>query len=224
MRFMQSLKETLDWGKRIQFIFQLVALLLSGSVVGAVRAMLTSWTHISEVWRVPIYCATAGVSLLVFGLLARWLLPSTSGNADRSGARRILDEVLRAGARAALYDYMRGRSKDLLRDLEEAWHAWDNAGEKLIHPLDATKNFIKGTSIADNDRLWNMQRDFMVLYHHHLLMMELFFPDFTSPIIEMGYPSSQGFPAIRTCLAQHAEELGHLSKKAWAEYGTPFES
>jgi hypothetical protein len=62
MEILQRTKDILDWGKRIQFVFQVVAYLLALSVTATVRAMIWN-THIPTVWRAPIYLFAAALSL-----------------------------------------------------------------------------------------------------------------------------------------------------------------
>jgi hypothetical protein len=219
MGFIQSVKDTLDWGKRLQFLIQIVAILLSGSVVASVRAMLTMWTHISGVWRLPIYCFTAGVSLLGFALLARWLLPSE--DKSRADARNVLEDVMRAGVETALYNFFSCRARDLIRELDSLWHRWNNAGEKLIHPVDANLDVVADWSSTDKAiALVNSRRDFLVLYGHHVMMVKLELPEFTSGTIEGGYPSDRGYVDVRADLVEHVEKLEQLTKNAWKKYGS----
>jgi hypothetical protein len=70
------MKQILDWGKRVQFVFQVVMFLFSasvvGAVVGAVRAAITYGTHLPALWRFPIYCFSGAVALLCCAAVGNW--------------------------------------------------------------------------------------------------------------------------------------------------------
>jgi hypothetical protein len=66
------MKEILDWGKRVQFVFQVVMFLFSASVVGAVRAAISYGTHLPALWRLPIYCLSGAVTLLCCAAVGNW--------------------------------------------------------------------------------------------------------------------------------------------------------
>jgi hypothetical protein len=66
------MKEILDWGKRVQFVFQVVMFLFSASVVGGVRAAISYGTHLPALWRPPIYCLSGAVALLCCAAVGNW--------------------------------------------------------------------------------------------------------------------------------------------------------
>ncbi len=214
----KTLKDILDWGKRIQFVYQAVTFFFSASVVGAVRAMIHG-TSVPVLWRPPIYLLTAGAALLMFASLGRWWSNRNKGKS----ATGIIEEVMQQGAQAALYDYMSCRAGELIRDLNMLWHHWDNAGEKLIHPLDGTIDKFKNVMADNFHTLINERRDFMVLYGHHLMQMESSFPDFTSQTMAGGFPSGREYRIVYSDLVEHEKELARLTRKTWEKYGKPLD-
>jgi hypothetical protein len=71
MGLLKTLRETLDWGKRIQFVFQAVGFLLSATVYATARAWVRG-TSIPAVWHLPIYLLSATLALLLFASIGRW--------------------------------------------------------------------------------------------------------------------------------------------------------
>jgi hypothetical protein len=215
----EKLKDILDWGKRIQFVFQVVGLLFSASVVTAARAMISYYTHIPTLWRAPIYFLSAGIALLLFASLGQWWSRRLVKDAPPTDTTKVLEEVMGQGANAALYDYMWCRAIDLIRDLDALWHHWDNAGEKLIYPLNSTLDKLKDPLSDVSLKLIHERRDFMVLYAHHLMIMKLTFSDIVSKTIKGGFPSDREYFEVRSDLEKHAEELKWMAKKTWEKYG-----
>jgi hypothetical protein len=71
MGLLKTTKETLDWGKRIEFAFKVVGYLLSLSATGALRALIYN-TRIPEIWRWPLYFLCAALTLLLVASIGRW--------------------------------------------------------------------------------------------------------------------------------------------------------
>jgi hypothetical protein len=216
MPMVENLKDVLDWGKRIQFVLQVVIFLFSASVLAAVKAMISYYFHIPALWRPPLYLAVAASSLLLFASIGRWW---SRRRTDQSEARDALEDVMRQGARTALYDYMECRAIDLKNNLEALWHRWDNAGEKLIHPLNGKLDQLKDFMADGATNLLDERRDFMVLYSHHIMVMKLTFPEFESKTIGGGYPSDRQYFEVRSDLIEHADALGKMTTRTWKKYG-----
>jgi hypothetical protein len=221
MATFDNLKSILDWGKRIQFVFQVVVLLFSASTVAAVRAVISYYTHIPNLWHAPIYFAVAGTSLLLFASVGNWWNKRRKKDGKSEETTEIIEDIMRQGAIAATYEYMSGRAYDLHHMLEDLWHRWNNAGEKLIHPLDIRIDKLSNFTTEHARDLMDAKRDFMVLYSHHLSMMKMMCPDFTSQTITIGYPSDIEYVQVRACLSDHSKELGKLANKTWERYGKP---
>jgi len=204
----QKVGRALDWGKRIQFVYQVVGYLLTLSATAAVRAMIYN-THIPTVWRIPIYLFAAALTLLFVAVVGEWLGKRIRRTSNIT--RTELADIEQRAGHTALLLYFLARATDLLRDLEALWHQWDDAGEKLIHPLDGRIDQLKG----DNWDLVSKKRDFMVLYSHHLMTLKVEFPNFSSAAISGGYPSQREYSQVRYDLIQHMEELKVTADNAW---------
>ena len=139
-------------------------------------------------------------------------------NKKRAGisgsTEQFIDDIKHSAADASLLLYFWARATDLLRDLEALWHQWDNAGEKLIHPLDGTIDKLKG----DDWNLAHKKRDFMVLYSHHLMVLKVNFPDFSSDTVTDGYPSQKEYFQVRSDLIRHIEKLKTTADTTWKVY------
>ncbi|QHN02746.1 hypothetical protein FTO74_04710 [Granulicella sp. WH15] len=223
MEPIEVLKSLLDWGKRIQFAAQVVVFLCSASVVACVRGMLVSWTHIPSLWQLPIYLACAALAIMLFSAAGRWISGRVAVNAGSTETKKILEAVMIAGAEFAVYDLLQGRAKALSLQLEELWHSWNNEGERLIHPL-TLKDTLGNYSAKNAGKLIDGRRDFLVLYSHHIVTMKSLIPDFKSRVVEVGYPSELPYVDVRSALADHADELGKKSNKAWEKYGRPLDT
>jgi hypothetical protein len=215
MALLDKFKDTLDWGKRLQFLYQIVALLLSGSVIAGVRAMIHS-TSIPPIWRWSIYLLCAALSLLLFASIGRWWSIRKKLSLDE--ARETIHDVKACAGKAALLYYMVARATELSRDLEALWHQWNNSGEKLIHPLDAKFDKLKDASSDEAWNLLNARRDFMVMYAHHIITMKVEFPDFTSHVMSAGYPAPYEYVQVRDNLKEHADQLEQMADKLWHRY------
>jgi hypothetical protein len=62
-----------DWGRRVQFVYQMADLALATSAGGFVRAYLIAHTHIAPIWRPPLYIFAFAVALLISALVGNWL-------------------------------------------------------------------------------------------------------------------------------------------------------
>jgi hypothetical protein len=218
MSWLDKAKNTIDWGRRGQFVIQVAILLLTAawwkSTIQVVRL-----TAIPAGWRAPIYLSTSALVLLLLSSVDVWW-SNRKPSPDKS--REVLEEVMRAGVSSALYDYMGARARDLIRDIETLWHHWNNAGEKLVHPLTATIDKVQDWSDYEKaSKLVDERRDFLVLYSHHVMVVRLMLPEFNSRTMDDGYPSSKEYVQARTDLVTHAEELESLSEIAWEKYGRP---
>jgi hypothetical protein len=98
------------------------------------------------------------------------------------------------------------------------WHHWNNAGERLVHPLDARLDKLAHYSTDQAMKLLDERRDFMLLYCHHLNVLKSEFPEFTSPAIEAGYPTDCEYQEVLLRLGQHIEGLKTESLKEWSKY------
>lgn len=179
MELFDKVKAVIDWGRRLQFIYQMVAVLLSGSVIAGIRASIHG-TSIPAIWRWPIYLLSAALSLLLFASIGRWW--STRKRASLDEARETISDVKACAGKAAIFYYMCARATDLRRDLEALWHQWDNNGEKLIHPLDGRIDKLKNLSSDETWSVINARRDFMVMYSDHINTLKVELPDFSSHV------------------------------------------
>jgi hypothetical protein len=130
-----------------------------------------------------------------------------------SQADKLLASVKRETHRATLLDHMGMRARMLEAELEELWHRWDNVGEKLIHPLDASDQ-IKGDDYSIS---W-IRRDFMVRYGDHISTLKSLFPEFTSSALTGGYPSQREYVEVLRDLKNHAEKLESMAEEAWKKF------
>jgi hypothetical protein len=135
MGSLQNFKDLVDWGRRLEFILRVLGLLWAWLVGQTVRAIIVSFTHIPDVWHLPIYLLASCLGLMAFVVVMQ------RGNHKRkvpdSDADEIIKDVKLQGARSILLSFMEARAVELVSQLEALWHHWDNAGEKLIHPLDS---------------------------------------------------------------------------------------
>ena len=219
MAWLDKVKDALDWGKRGQFVIWVVMLLCTAAWWKA-AVQVVRLTVIPAGWHAPIYLFSSAIFLLL--LLSGyvwWVYRKPSPDESR----KALEDVMRQGAHAALYDYLSNRARDLLRDLEILWHNWHNAGEKLVHPLDGTLDKLNDYSSDKAMTLLNERRDFLVLYSHHLTVVRLEFPEFKSRTMDGGYPSDREYVEVRDDLVAHVKELERMTKKTWSKYGLPLE-
>jgi hypothetical protein len=89
-----------------------------------------------------------------------------------------LDVKTNVGKATLLFEYG-GFAEMLGKLLEDTWHHWDNAGEKLVHPLSDSMELKNLRS----DSFYPLHRElfeFKVLYKFHLEILERHFPTFSS--------------------------------------------
>ena len=116
------------------------------------------------------------------------------------------------GQAAVLRDYA-DIADGLNAGLEQTWHHWNNAGRKLTHPLASDLR----SQIAD----WQMDDQFFALldelkqfrfcYRHHLEMVALRFPNFSSNAVTDGWLSNVEYLTLRRNIECHA---GFLRREA----------
>ncbi len=141
-----------------------------------------------------------------------------SSGVNRDWLYAYIKNVKLAGAKGFLLGHLEARAIELQQRLESLWHHWDNAGEKLIHPLNGTDK-IKG-SLLDGTGLdlLNERRDFMVLYLQHLDILKAEFPEFSSTVVETGYPADYEYQQVLANLRNHIENLKDESMRAWGRH------
>jgi hypothetical protein len=120
------------------------------------------------------------------------------------------------GQAAILHDYA-DQADALCRGLEGIWHHWDNAGEKLTHPLVADfTNQIEDWSKPETTMLSYELTQFRMLFQHQLEMVRLRFPNFSSNTLINGYPSNEEYLMVRMDLYNHAGFLRDLADRLLA--------
>jgi hypothetical protein len=165
------------------------------------------WIHYAPLAMLII----AGISWLTGRLRApKKMLESEVSN--------TINDVKLHGGESSLLSFMEARAIELQSILEALWHHWNNAGEKLIHPLDARIDKLKNYSASEAKQLLDERRDFMVLYSHHLNTIKAEFPGFTSAVVGAGYPSSCEYHHVLANLKEHAEKIKNRSEEAWNKY------
>src|SRR5580658_3568372 len=91
-----------------------------------------------------------------------------------------VDESKRAGGQSWVLWTYAAQARDIVDFLERLWHHWNNAGEKLIHPLNGDLDkvdYLKANLASE-------RRDFMVMYMSHLMRLTTDLPGFASDIVE----------------------------------------
>jgi hypothetical protein len=71
MGLFDKAKTVIDWGRRVQFVYQMAVLLFSGAATTGLRALI-HYTRIPAIWHIPIYLLCAAVTLLLFASIGRW--------------------------------------------------------------------------------------------------------------------------------------------------------
>ena len=213
----QILKGLIDWGRRVQFLFQVAGLLLSASTWTAVARLISKYPTLVA-WQVPISLAASAVTLLLFGVALYRFSPDQRKKRTEKEVDEVVENLKWAAARGFLLSHFEARAVELKQILEEAWHHWNNAGEKLIHPLDSRLDKLTSHSADGIMKLLDERRDFMVLYSQHLNLLKVEFPEFGSPVIEAGYPSDVEYPRVLANLESHIRKLGEQSQREWDRY------
>jgi hypothetical protein len=126
-------------------------------------------------------------------------------------------EAKRAGSQATIMLFLSSRSEELTSRLEEAYHHWQYANQKLIHPLDIQLNKIVTENCSGDDiqRLRDEHRDFMVLYAAHLSALQSEIPGFTSEIAQGDYPSNKEYLLVLNDLRDHTRKLKETAQRIW---------
>ena len=141
----------------------------------------------------------------------------------REEVGKIVNAVKYAGGQAGICWIHSAGARDLEQMIEQAWHHWNDAGERLVHPLDARIDKLKDYLADYSDKLLTERRDFMVLYANHLSRVKVDLPGFSSRLMEMGYPSNKEYFEVFTCIREHAKKLEDTGNKIW-ENESPDES
>jgi hypothetical protein len=115
-----------------------------------------------------------------------------------------------ATAQAALLWTFEAQARELLPQLEEVWHHWNNAGDALLRPLDTND-----AKSADSLNLQIELRDFKLTYGKHLQRLALDVPDFSSKALTEGYPSSREYIEVLYDLREHARTLNETAQKLY---------
>lgn len=216
MAILARLKEWIDWSRRIEFIARMVYLVIAlAASATAAGALLHTFSRIPNIWHLPIYLGSVCIGWFLFVLVAylwkRRKLPAGE-------TRRIVDEVKWNAGRAAMLWFIQARATELENRLEEVWHHWNYAGERLVHPLDITIDKLKDYSADAATKLINEHREFLVLYANHLSSLKAEFPEFTSPIVEAGYPANCEYHVALANMKAHIEKLGEEAQRIWGKY------
>lgn len=134
------LKEILEWLHHAYWIHEF--LVSSGAAAGAMT-WLGSHYPAFRPYRWPTGLFTAGILMYVLSLTRR-IRPAkkqTNVASALDAAEQVIgeavDDAKRAGAQAGMLWILAASADELIQLLEQTWHHWNNAGERLIHPLDA---------------------------------------------------------------------------------------
>jgi hypothetical protein len=103
------------------------------------------------------------------------------------------------------------------RLLEDLWHEWDNAGEKLVHPV-ALSSDIRDFGKDNIMVLIKHSNFFANLYEEHVADLKENLPNFKSAIIENGFPADTEYHILRHYLKEHGDTLkrdGDGFRDAW---------
>lgn len=206
-------KRFLDWAHHFYWIRELLISLGGGT---AAEAWLGKLWLLTWEWKLAIWFSVSGILF--------WLILLISGRWERnkksrdSNASEIIHDVKVHAGNAYVLGLLEACAVSLQSQLEALWHHWDNAGEKLIHPLNARLDTLKTMSADGAWDLINERRDFMVLYAHHLQRLKVDAPDFTSAVVTTGYPSDCEYHLVLSNLKQHIEKLEKESLEAWNKY------
>jgi hypothetical protein len=99
---------------------------------------------------------------------------------------------------------------ELVGQLEAVCFHWNNAGEKLLRPLD--------TNDANSPNSHELQmelRDFKNTYGKHLQRIGMDVPRFHSKASVSGYPSEREYPEVLADLKDHAQLLGDIAEEVY---------
>jgi hypothetical protein len=131
----------------------------------------------------------------------------------------IAEEAKRAGAQAEMLRYFCNQANHLERLLNSVRFHWDNAGQRLVHPIGGKiewNDFTIEKCLPLGDELSN----FKIQYQSHLDWLAIVLPGFSSPSVTSGYPNAdKEYPDVLAELKFHAEVLDRTAKRIW-ESGT----
>lgn len=128
---------------------------------------------------------------------------------------RVVEEIVlerrKASAQAALLWHYAGRAKGLAQDLEQLWHHWNDAGERLIRPVSSKAPDMKTFSLD----LLNERRDFMVRYMDNIVWIQADIPEITSNFLTAGYPNDDEYTVVMRNIQEHSRLLNEAADKVW---------
>lgn len=205
-----KIKGFLDWAHHFYWIRELLISLGAGTALQAWTARI--WT-LSWDWRLAIWLIGSGLLFwLLTSFIARQEYRKKIPDEDKNN-KDIFQEIKDDGIRWAYCALLHFDAEELIERLDALRFHWDNAGEKLIHPLnsiDKIKNCESGQVLLDE------ARDFRTLYLHHLWMLWFLTennPDFTSGVVANPYPSAREYPAVHSDLVDHSAKLQEFADK-----------
>jgi hypothetical protein len=155
--------------------------------------------------RIVFDLAIGTVSLVALGLNGiAWYRTRKQGG---SLPKAVYFTAIRSRTRKeCLFGFFADRAIFLIKTLEDAWHQWDNAGEKLIHPIGTSFDF-KSFDIAHVKPLIKTLDAFSTLYEEHLSNVRQYLPDFQSGILNLEYPSEIEYHHLKSFLETYASDL-----------------
>lgn len=168
------------------------------------------------------------IGIVVFDLIAAavvvWTVYRNLKDANRAKKVEItaaskMEEILslvgkmkQAGGQAALLFCFAEYADDLAKMLEQVWHHWNNAGEKLVTPFGKVEvQDHRSLKVLD---LLDERKDFVVLYSYHVGRLKLEVPDFSSPLLRSDQ-SGREYAAVLAGLKEHAALLRKAANKVW---------
>ena len=131
----------------------------------------------------------------------------------------IADKRKRAGGQAVMLWHFSANADALLIELDQLWHHWNNAGEKLVHPIAENEELKQWPATS---HLAIERRDYTVRYSDHIQYLKEKFPTFDSPVTELGYPSEAEYSVLVAVLRKHVKELEDVAQHIW-DKGQPMD-
>lgn len=154
--------------------------------------------------------------LIIVALLVIWCAIKTWWELRGEDREHAQDLRAYASGQAAMMFLFEAQATELLSQLDDLWHHWNNAGESLIHPLNI--NPIKNLDHYGSIDL--ELRDFKLAYGKHLQRIGLDVPKFKSAAMVGGYPSDREYAVVLRDLREHTQALGEIAKDLY-ETGVP---
>ena len=161
-----------------------------------------------------IVCSLIVTAILNFKTSKQHPPPTILAASVPEATNKIPATAKLAAGQAALLWLFAAHAKHLARLLEGAWYHWDNAGEKLIHPVGSKidiKNF-GGEHVAE---LVSELRDFRALYEHHLAYVRSEVPAYNSQITSQGFPCEREYHLLLADLQDHSKQLDEAGTRVW---------